>query len=101
MIEYYIPFIEGSTNQNHTLRIGLTDNFPINTLLGSPFIIKSEMTVSLYNSTSYSEVFKQDFKMINERAARNPVESLDHQAGLQRTLTTAIAGMAVSEEDDT
>ncbi|CAJ1937070.1 unnamed protein product [Cylindrotheca closterium] len=83
IIKYFIPF-ENGQGENHTLMIGLTDDLPINTLCGLPFILKAKLVAQFYRNAVISNFFNQEFDLTLECPRLLPTEHVERNQSSDR-----------------
>ena len=78
IIVYYLPY-QKSDGSHYTMEIGLSEDLPLNTLYGLPFIIYYDLAPSWNQQLINSKVLADEFKMKLERPQRTPIEDLLYQ----------------------
>ena len=76
LIEYYLPFTYGD-GEHYTLMIGLTEELPLNTLYGLPFILKAKIIPDYERQAAVSQYFKAEFNLSMEAPQLLPIEHIE------------------------
>ena len=87
LIEYYLPFTYGD-GEHCTLMIGLTDDLPLNTLYGLPFILKAKIIPDYERQAAVSQYFKAEFPLIMETPQLMPLEHIERNKATKQVLFT-------------
>jgi hypothetical protein len=87
LIEYYLPFTYGD-GEHYTLMIGLTEELPLNTLYGLPFILKAKIIPDYERQAAVSQYFKAEFNLSMEAPQLLPIEHIERNQVTKQVLFT-------------